>query len=136
MVGSSRSGISLLSRKEGSEDKFGSRYWRSVELEDDPNVPRAAFVSEEAIGVLEDALIGGFVFLGSAIAMTAMPTPSSTLAALTASVAIGDAPGAAIGAILAGRACQHNKDYCETLVRQGGILLWVRVSDDEKRPCQ
>ena len=50
--------------------KLGGKFWTGMELEDNPDVPRAAFVSEEAIGERPGAITGGFLFLGSAIAMT------------------------------------------------------------------
>jgi len=131
-TGFSREDISLLGRQEVLEEKLGKAYWRSADLEDNPNAPRAAFVSEEAIGELEGAITGGFFFLGSAIAMAAMLTPVSTLAASIAAIAIGGSPGAVIGALLARRVGQHHKEYYESQIARGGILLWVRTDDTEK----
>ena len=65
MSGFSRGDISLLGGKEAMEEKLGSAYWRAADLEDNPDAPRAAFVSEEAIGELEGAVAGGFFFLDS-----------------------------------------------------------------------
>ncbi len=133
MAGFSRYDISLLGSKEAIEATLGTKYWRSEELADNPDAPRAAFVSEEAIGELEGGIAGGFFFLGSAIAMTALLTPASTLAASIAAVAIGGSPGALLGAILARRVGQHHKDYYEQQIHSGGILLWVRTSDADKQ---
>lgn len=132
MVGFSRYDLSLLGGEEALKEHLGDAYWRAEELEDDPTAPRAAFVSEEAIGEMEGAIFGGFFFLGSYIAMAAMLTPASTLAASIAAVAIGGAPAGAIGAILARRAGQHHRDYYAKQIDNGGILLWVRVKDKEK----
>ena len=132
MVGFSRYDISLLGQEQALKEKFGKGYWRSKELEDDPRAPRAAFVSEEAMGELEGAIVGGFIFLGSYIAMAALLTPASTLAASIAAVAIGGSPAAVIGTILARRADRKHKDYYENQIRHGGILMWVRVADPEK----
>lgn len=132
MAGFSRHDISMLGATETFEEKLGKRYWRSADLEDDPAAPRAAFVSEEAIGEYEGAVAGGFFFLGSVIAMLAMLTPASTLAASVAAVAIGGMPGAAIGTLLARRIGRHHRDYYAEQIRHGGILLWVRVLDREK----
>ncbi|SEP82617.1 hypothetical protein [Thalassovita taeanensis] len=132
MVGFSRYDISLLARQEILEEKLGKAYWRTSELEDDPNAPRAAFVSEEAIGELEGAIVGGFLFLGSFIAMAAMLTPASTLAASIAAIAIGGSPATVIGTLLARRVGKHHKDYYTNQIEHGGILLWVRVSDKER----
>ncbi|MEM5519085.1 hypothetical protein [Sulfitobacter sp. AS59] len=131
MVGFSRYDISLLGAEDTLKEKLGTAYWRSPELEDDPDAPRAAFVSEEAIGELEGGIAGGFFFLGSYVAMAAMLTAASTLAASIAAIAIGGVPAAVIGALLARRVGQHHKDYYAKQIEHGGILLWVRVKDKE-----
>lgn len=132
IAGFSRYDISVLGSQEALEAQYGKAFWRSSELADDPAAPRAAFVSEEAVGEFEGAIAGGFLFLGSAIAMTALLTPASTLAASIAAVALGGTPGAALGALLARRVGQHHRDYYDTQIRHGGILLWVRVADAER----
>ncbi|SMX42342.1 hypothetical protein [Actibacterium lipolyticum] len=132
LSGFSRYDISVLGDAKAMEEKLGHHYWRAMELEDNPDAPRAAFVSEEAVGELEGAIAGGFFFLGSAIAMTALLTPASTLAASVAAVAIGGSPGAVIGTLLARRVGAHHKDYYENQIKHGGLLLWVRVVSKEK----
>ena len=132
MVGFSRYDISLLGKQEALEEKLGKAYWQASELEDDPTAPRAAFVSEEAIGELEGGIAGGFFFLGSYVAMAAMLTAASTLAASIAAIAIGGVPAAVIGTLLARRVGKQHKEYYATQVEHGGILLWVRVRDKEQ----
>ena len=129
MVGFSRYDISLLGSQEVLKEKLGKAYWQASELEDDPNAPRAAFVSEEAIGELEGGIAGGFFFLGSYVAMAAMLTAASTVAASIAAIAIGGVPAAVIGTLLARRVGKHHKEYYATQIEHGGILLWVRVAD-------
>lgn len=117
MQGFSRADISLLGDKEAMEETLGSAYWRSADLEDNPDAPRAAFVSEEAIGELEGAIAGGFFFVGSAIAMAAMLTPLSTLTGSIAAIAIGGGLAGASGVLLARRAGQHHKEYYADQIR-------------------
>lgn len=130
--GFNRYDISLLGGQDAMKEKLGSAYWRAQDLEDNPDAPRAAFVSEESIGALEGAIAGGFFYLGSGIALAAMLTPASTLAASIAAVAIGGGPAAVIGTLLARRIGQHHKDYYADQIRNGGILLWVRTVDKDK----
>ena len=132
MVGFSRYDISLLARQEVLEEKLGDAYWQASDLEDNPEAPRASFVSEEAVGELEGAITGGFFFLGSYIAMAAMLTPASTLAASIAAIAIGGSPAAVLGTLLARRVGKQHKDYYANQIRHGGILMWVRVPDKAK----
>ncbi len=132
MVGIHHSNISLLANESVLKEKLGKAYWRASDLEDDPHAPRAHFVSEEAIGELEGAIAGGFFFVGSYIAMAAMLTPASTLAASIAAIAIGGSPSAVIGTLLARRVGKHHKDYYANQIEHGGILLWVRVDNKER----
>ncbi|MHA7828108.1 MAG: hypothetical protein ACX93P_11180 [Roseovarius sp.] len=130
-VGFHHSDISLLGSKDALEEKLGKAYWQAPELEDDPRTPRAHFVSEEAMGELEGAIAGGFFFVGSYIAMAALLTPASTLAASVAAIAIGGGPSAVIGTLLARRVDQRHKEYYNDQIRHGGILMWVRTRDKE-----
>ncbi|THH36887.1 hypothetical protein E4Z66_08060 [Aliishimia ponticola] len=132
MAGFSRYDISLLGSMDALKEKLGSAYWRAEDLEDNPDAPRAAFVSEEAIGELEGAIAGGFFFLGSYVAMAAMLTPVSTLAASIAAIAIGGGPAGVLGTLLARRVGRHHKDYYAEQIDNGGILLWVRTVNAEK----
>jgi len=132
MTGFSRYDISLLADQRVLEETLGTSYWTAPELADNPNAPRAAFVSEEAIGELEGAIAGGLFFLGSYIAMAALLTPASTIAASIAAIAIGGSPTAVIGTLLARRVGKHHKDYYANQIRHGGILLWVRTWDKQK----
>ena len=132
IVGFSRFDISMLAGQEKLEENLGKSYWRASELEDDPKAPRASFVSEEAIGELQGAIAGGFMFLGSFIAAAALLTPASTIAASIAAVAIGGSPGAVLGALLARRLGQQHKEYYQNQIEHGGILLWVRVKDKDR----
>lgn len=132
-VGFSRHDISLLARQEVLEQTLGRAYWRADDLADDPAAPRAAFVSEDAIGALEGSIAGGFFYVGSMIAMAAMLGPASTLAGSIAAIAIGGAPAAVMGILLARRAgLPHQRNYAAQLAH-GGLLLWVRVRDAARR---
>lgn len=129
MAGFSNSDISLLGSKKAIEEKLGKAFWHSQDLENDPEAPRASFVSEEAMGEMEGAIAGGFFFVGSYVAMMALLGPASTLAASIAAVAIGGSPAAVIGALLSRRADKHHRDYYTNQIEHGGILMWARVHD-------
>jgi hypothetical protein len=132
IAGFSRHDISLLGGEQALREKFGQHFWSAGDLEDDPEAPRAAFVSEEAMGELEGGIAGGFLFLGSAIAMTVLLGPASTLAASIAAVAVGGVPGAVLGTLLARRVGKHHRDYYARQIEHGGMLLWVRTDTPEK----
>lgn len=131
-AGFSRYDISLLGHERAMTDKFGDTWKRSEDLEDDPDVPRAAFVSEEAMGELEGAIVGGAFFIPSYAAMAAAVAAGGGVAAAIAAVAVVGLPAAVIGALLARRAGKHHRDYYAKQIEHGGILLWVRVDTPEK----
>lgn len=83
------------------------------------------------MGELEGAIAGGFFFVGSYIAMAAILTPVSTLAASIAAIAIGGGPSAVIGTLLARRVYKKHREYYENQIRHGGVLMWVRTRDKE-----
>ena len=64
--GFDRAEISLLAGERAVEAKLGAHYRRVQDLEDDPGAPRQAFVSTEASGDAQGALIGGLI--GSVLA--------------------------------------------------------------------
>ena len=133
MAGFSQYDISLLGHEKAMKEKLGDAYWRTEDLEDDPEVPRAAFVSEEAMGEMEGMIVGGVFFIPSYIAMVAAAAAGGAVAATAAAVAIVGLPAAVIGALLARRADKHHRDYYAQQIERGGILLWVRVDTKEKQ---
>src|SRR5205807_1274853 len=63
--GFDRAELSLLASEHAVEEKLGHRYEKVAALADDPTVPRAAYVSIEAIGGAEGGLIGGLMYVGA-----------------------------------------------------------------------
>ena len=49
--GFDQSDLSVLASEEAIEDKLGHNYGSTRDLEDNPNVPRGAYVTNESIGV-------------------------------------------------------------------------------------
>ena len=108
---------------------MGHRYRRAGALADDSRVPRVAYVSTEAIGGAEGALVGGLLYVGAAIASGAVVASGGTLAtAIVAAVIAGGGAGA-FGSILAMRVGHHHARYLDEQVENGGLLLWVHTID-------
>ncbi|MEB8386674.1 hypothetical protein OO012_05490 [Rhodobacteraceae bacterium KMM 6894] len=130
-AGFHHSRMSLLGDEKTLKEKLGKAFWRTEDLEDSPNDPRANFVSEEAMGELEGAIAGGVFFIPTYAAMAAAAAAGTSMLAALAIVGV---PAAIIGTLLARRADKHHKDYYARQIEHGGILLWVRVeNEDEER---
>lgn len=121
-----RAQLSLLAGRHAVEEKLGHRYAKAAEVEDDPEVPRTAYVSREAIGDAEGALIGGLVYVGAAGAVVAT---AGTLATAIVAATLSGAAGGLIGSALANLVDRHHADYLQDQLERGGLLLWVRTFD-------
>ncbi len=130
--GFDRPEISLLAAQGTVDEKLDHIYERVGELEDDPSVPRTAYISTESRGDAEGGLIGGLMYLGAVTAGGALVASGGTLAAAAAAAAVAGGVGASIGSALAIWVEQHHADYLQDQLDHGGLLLWVRTRDQDR----
>ena len=129
-----RAEISLLASEHAVDQKLG-RYRKVSALEDDPVVPRAAYVSPEAIGGAEGGLIGVLMYVGAVAAAGAIVASGGTLTAAILAAALSGGGGGLIGSLLAGWLGEEHGRALQGQLDRGGLLLWVRTWDaaDEMR---
>jgi uncharacterized membrane protein len=130
-----RADLSLLTSEHVVTEKLGHRYQKLDTLQDDPKVPRAAYVSPEAMGDAEGAVIGTLMYVGATAAAGAILVSGGTLAVAIAAVALGWGAGGLIGSILAIWIGDHYAHYLQEQMEHGGLLLWVRTwnAEEERR---
>jgi hypothetical protein len=126
-----RAELSLLASEQAVEEKLGHRYKKVSALADHPTVPRAAYVSTEAIGDAEGGLIGGLMYVGGVAAAGAFVASGGTLAATIAAAALAAGAGGLIGSVLAKWVGDRHAHYLQEQLDRGGLLLWVRTWDAE-----
>jgi hypothetical protein len=124
-----RAELSLLASEHAVE--LGHQYQKVGALADASTVPRAAYVSPEAIGGAEGGLIGGLMYVGAAAAAGTIVASGGTLAAAIAAAALAGGAGGIIGSILAKWVGGHHAHYLQEQMDHGGLLLWVRTRDIE-----
>jgi hypothetical protein len=127
--GFDRAEISLLASEHAVEQKLGHKYRRVVQLEDDLEAPRTAFVSTESLGDAEGSLIGAPLYVGATAAAGAILVSGGSLAAAIAGAAVAGGAGAAIGSVLASFLGKHHAQHVAEQIEHGGLLLWVRTWD-------
>ena len=127
--GFDRAELSLLASADAVENKLGHRYKKVAELEDDADVPTTAYVSTEAIGDAEGALIGGLLYVGAVALGVAVVASGGALAAAITAATIGGGMGGMAGIGLSSFISQHHADYLQEQIEKGGLLLWVRTRD-------
>jgi hypothetical protein len=125
--GFDRAQISLLASEEAVARKLGGRLRPAAEIADDPMLPRAAFVSTEAIGDAEGGLIGGLGYFGATAGIGAVVMSGGALAATVAAAILAGGAGSLIGSVLARWVGHHHAAYLQRQIENGGILLWVRA---------
>jgi hypothetical protein len=127
--GFDRAELSLLASEAAVKEKLGHRYQKVRELEDDANVPAAAYVSPESIGDAEGATIGALVYVGAGVLMGPVAAAGGSIAAIAAAALAGGTVGGGIGAFLAGLIGKQHADYVQEQLDHGGLILWVRAWD-------
>lgn len=132
-----RAELSLLAREHTVQQKLGRHYEKSL-LDDAPGVPRAAYVSTEAIGDAKGGLIGGLGYVGAVAAAGAVVASGGTLAAALGAAALAGGAGGLIGSVLAKLVGDHHARHLQEHIERGGLLLWVRTwkPDDEARATE
>lgn len=119
-------------------EKLGHQYAKVNELVDDSLVPRTAYISTEAIGGAEGAVIGALMYVGATAAAGAIVVSGGTLAAGISAIVLAGGVGGLIGTILAKWIGDQHAQYLQEQMDHGGLLLWVRTwnSDDERRAVE
>lgn len=129
--GFNRAEISLLASEPAIKEKLGHIYAKTEELEDDPNVPRVAYISTESIGDAEAALIGTPMYIAAVTAAGIVTAAGGPLATIIGAVLAAGGGGAVIGVVLATLIGEHHAHYLQEQLDHGGLLLWVRTRDEE-----
>ena len=126
-----RSALSLLAGEHAVAEKLGHLYTRVQPLADNETVPRAVYVSPEAIGGAEGAVIGSLMYVGAVAATGAVVASGGSIAALLAATALSGGATALLGSILATVIGKRHAHHLQQQVERGGLLLWVRTPDGE-----
>lgn len=124
-----RAELSLIARDDTVAEKLGHIYRRVEEVEDDPDTPRKAFVSEEAVGDGEGALIGGLMYVPAVVAGAAVVASGGALIAAASAATLAAGAGGVVGAMLAEWLGEDHADYIRHQIDRGGLLLWVNLRD-------
>jgi hypothetical protein len=125
----------MLASEHAVEEKLRHKYEKVTELEDDPAVARAVYVSTESIGDAEGSLIGAPLYVAATAAAGAILVSGGTIAVAIAGAAVAGGAGAYVGLVLAKLLGDQHANHLAEQLAHGGLLLWVRTWDakDESR---
>ena len=130
--GFDRAEISLVAGHEAVERELGHRYERVSELEDDPHVPRIAYVDVDSRNEGSASMVGGLAYVGAIAASGMVVASGGTLAIAVAAAALAGGGGVVLGAFLARMIGGRHARELQRQLEEGGLLLWVRVGSPER----
>jgi hypothetical protein len=128
-AGFDRSELSLLAGARAVEQKLGHAYQKIQELEDDPTVPRAAYVGNHSLAIGRIGIIGGLAYIGAVVGAGAVVASGGTLAAVITAAASAGGGGGLLGGWAAGFLGRDRAQALQQQLDRGGLLLWVHVRD-------
>lgn len=129
IAGFDRSYLSLMATCRTVEQKLGHLYDTVAEIEDDPDVPRVAFVGCDSRTEAKGAAVAVLAYIGAIAASGAIVASGGTVALASAAALAAGGAGGALGAALAYRLDRRHARNLEAQLARGGILLWVRTLD-------
>ena len=130
--GFDRACLSLVAGHKTVEEKLGGMYSKVKDIEDDPSVPRKAYVSIESIGDAEGAITGALIYIPAICAIGSIVASGGAFATAVGAAALLGGSGGFLGFIAAALIDKNHADYLQDQLERGGILLWVRTWDTEK----
>jgi hypothetical protein len=136
--GFDRSEISLLASEKTVVEKLGHIYTKVSEIEDNPDVPRIAYIGRDSLVEAKAIAISGLGYVGAVAAVGAVVASGGTLAAAIMAAVAAGLGGAGIGTVLSRLLGRERASSIESQINKGGLILWVRTRDDqhEKRALE
>lgn len=128
-AGFDRADLSLLASGKAVEEKLGHCYSKVAEVEDDPNVPRAAYASDDSVVEARTGAIGGLAYIGAMAGLGIVVASGGALAAAIAAAAVAGAGGGVIGAVAARHIGRDHAQQLQDQIDKGGLVLWVRIPE-------
>jgi hypothetical protein len=136
--GFNRVAINLLAGQQAVEATLRHSYTKVAELEDDPGVPRIAYVESDSRIEAESVAVGGLAYVGAVASAGAIVASGGSILATLLAVTIAGGLGGLIGAALAKIIDKHHAHYLQIQLEKGGLVLWVTVAnrDQERRALE
>jgi hypothetical protein len=133
-----RSALSLLANEVEVVEKLGHVYRKTSDLVADPAVPRTAYVSPEAIGDGQGAIIATLMYVAAGVLMGPVAAARGSFAALAAAAALSGSAAGLLGTWLAKLIGDRHAVRIQEHLDRGGLLLWVRTwsRDQEHRAVE
>ena len=136
--GFDRSALSLLAGQRAVESTLRHSYRRIADLEDDPSVPRIAYIGSDSRTEAKSVAVGGLAYVGAVASAGIVVASGGTILAALLAVTVAGGLGGLIGAALAKIIAKHHAHYLQAQLEKGGLVLWVALAsaDQESRAVE
>ena len=128
-AGVRREDISVMASHAAVVDKLHHRFEAIERMEDDPRVPRSAFVPKDDFTAVKAAVISLPLYIGASVGSLAVVASGGALALAVAAACAAGLAGGGLGALAAHAIGVNHAKLLEKHVAAGGLLLWVRIDD-------
>ena len=129
--GFDRADIDVMADVETIREHFGTVFVPVEEFADVPGAPRRAFVHSDDISMARATAFSVLFSIGATVAaMGVVASGGGLAAALAAAAAAGTASGG-LGALAARHLGRDRAKLIETMIMEGGVVVWVRVRTEE-----
>src|ERR1700722_2320749 len=132
LAGFDRADIDVMADVETIRKRFGTGFVPVEEFADVPGGPRRAFVHSNALSMARATAFSVLFSIGATVAaMGVVASGGGLAAALAAAAAAGRAWGGA-GGLATRHLGRDRAKLIETMIMEGGLVLWVRVRSEER----
>jgi hypothetical protein len=121
--------LSVMGDQKAVAEALGHRFEPIEVMEDDPRIPQRAFILKPDRQAAESAAFGLPLYVGAMGGALLVVASGGALAMVLLAAAAGGTIGGGLGAVLAGAIGKSHVDRLAESLRQGGVLLWVAVTD-------
>ena len=128
-AGFRREDISVMACRAAVVENLGHRFETIEAMEDDRQVPRAAFIPKSDFTAGKAAAIGIPLYIGATVGSLAVVASGGALALAVAAAVAGGLTGGGLGSLAAHAIGEKHAEALQEQMADGGLLLWVRISD-------
>ena len=132
LAGFDRADIDVMADVETIRKRFGTVFVPVEEFADVPGAPRRAFVHRDDISSGLSTAFGVLFSIGSAVATLGVVASGGGLAAALAAAAAAGTASGGLGALAARYLGKERAKLIETMIMEGGLVVWVRVRSEER----
>ncbi len=124
--------LSMIANEKEVAKYLGNKYHNTSEYEDLPNINKSSYSGEENIAIGQGAIIAGLTYVASLTAASIVIAGGGLLTRLLTTTITAGSAAALFGVFLANLIGKKHADFLDAQLKNGGLLLWVHVSDPNK----